>query len=270
MATSVWQDTNELDWFFVRGRRMWPDLEHLTEVKLDRSRVSDRIVTFIKSTALNEHGIVHYVRRYLKSYGEDYKLGLWGCIWGGEEYLHSVVLRLILKNLGERISEKEFTGLETANYADGYGRYLTEKAVGSAMSPRLETLIYGVLQEYVAYKVYSAVSRACEEPTVKALLLRVARDEARHCRFFQLSLQALAPKLDASEYALIWPQFDAFFKDLRMPQDFIEIFAEEQIGTDLYTEFWDKKDRTEIAIYLGRFFKQFWEPRQTMTSRAEA
>lgn len=270
MATSVWQDTNELDWFFVRGRRMWPDLEHLSGVKLDRSKVSDKVVTFIKSTALNEHGIVHYVRRYLKSYADDYNLGLWGCIWGGEEYLHSVVLRLILKNLGEGISEREYTGLETGSYGDGYGRYLQEKSAGPAMSPRIETLIYGVLQEFVAYKVYSAVSRACEEPTVKTLLLRVARDEARHCRFFQRSLESAAPKLDPAEYALIWPQFDAFFKDLRMPQDFIELFAEEQIGTDLYTGFWDRKDRTEIAIYLGRFFKQFRKPFEAASSRVGA
>lgn len=267
---SGWQNTNELDRFFVRGRRMWPDLEDLADLKLDRSRVSDKIVAFIKSTALNEHGIVHYVRRYLKSYGDDYKLGLWGCIWGGEEYLHSVVLRLILKNLGEGISEREFMGLETGSYADGYGRYLEEKAAGSAMTPRLETLIYGVIQEYVAYKVYSAVSRACEEPTVKGLLQRVARDEGRHCRFFQRSVEELAPKLEAAEYALIWPQFDCFFKEFRMPQDFIELFGEEQIGTDLYTGFWDRKDRTEIAIYLGRFFKQFRNPRPITLSQTEA
>jgi len=270
MVTSGWQDTKELDWFFMRGRGMWPDLPNLTHVKLDRAQVSDKIVTFIKSTALNEHGIVHYVRSYLQSYGEDYKLGLWGCIWGGEEYLHSVVLRLILSNLGEGISEREFAGLETGSLADGYGRYLEEKAAGVAMSPRLATLIYGVIQEYVAYKVYSAVSRACGEPTVKVLLRRVARDEMRHCRFFQRSLEELAPKLDASEYGLIWPQFDSFFKDFRMPQDFIELFAEEQIGTSLYTEFWDKKDRTEIAIYLAQFFKQFRKPLPVTLSQAEA
>lgn len=268
--TSGWQDTNELDWFFIRGRKMWPDLEDLTDLKLDRSRVSDKIVTFIKSTALNEHGIVHYVRRYLKSYGDDYKLGLWAAIWGGEEYLHSVVLRLILKGLGEPISRREFEGLETGSYTDGSAHYLEEKAVGPAMSPRVQTLIYGVIQEYVAYKVYSTVSRACGEPTVKRLLMRVARDEMRHCRFFQRSLEELAPKLDPDEYALIWPQFDAFFKDFRMPQDFIELFAEEQMGTDLYTGFWDKKDRTEIALYLGRFFKPFRRPPEAAMCQAQA
>jgi len=87
---------------------------------LDRAAVPDSVVRFIRSTCLNEYGIAHYVKRYHRSYGEDYKLEIWATLWGGEEFLHHVVLRICLKALGEDITLLEFAGLEQGNFGQSY------------------------------------------------------------------------------------------------------------------------------------------------------
>jgi hypothetical protein len=252
-----WKDTEVLDDFFIKGRNMWPDLKELRDLRLDRSKVSDEVVTFIRSTALNEHGIVHYVRAYLRSYGDDYKLGIWAAMWGGEEYLHSIVLRTILKALGEKITQGEMEGLETGSYAGNYDDYLVRTAVSPLMDRRMEQLIYGVIQEYSAYIAYSSVAAASEDPILTKLLTRIARDEMRHCRFFQLSLESLVEYASDAERELIWPQFRTFFKNFQMPQEFIEMFTEYDMGTDLYTKFWTSEYRSKMVLYLTHYFEQY-------------
>jgi hypothetical protein len=66
-----------------------------------------------------------------RAYGDDYKLGIWASMWGGEEYLHSIVLRTILAGLGETISEAENTGLETGAYQENYEATWRRSATGS-------------------------------------------------------------------------------------------------------------------------------------------
>ena len=124
MRAPSWKDTRKLDDFFVAGRKMWADLAEVRRMRLDADLVPAEVKRFIRSTALNEHGIVHYVKEYFESYGEDYKLGVWAAVWGGEEYLHSIVLRSMLDGLGEHISDAEYAGLEKGDYAGNYERYL--------------------------------------------------------------------------------------------------------------------------------------------------
>lgn len=257
MASPSWRDTEALDEFFVRGRNMWPDLKELRDLELDRQRVPDEVVRFIRSTALNEHGIVHYVKGYFRAYADDYKLGIWAAMWGGEEYLHSIVLRRILAGLGEAIEPSQFEGLEHGDYARSYDDYLERKRLAPHMSARMQQLIYGVVQEFSAVIAYSSVADACEEPTVARLLRRIAKDEMRHCRFFQLCLEALAGNTSAEERALIWDQFNVLFKDFQMPQEHIEMFAENAMSTDLYTRFWTPAHRGRLVLFLTHYFKQF-------------
>ena len=93
--TPSWRDPSALDEFFIKGRNMWPDLGEISKLPFRRELVPDNVVEFMRSTALNEYGIVHYVKGYFRAYGDDYKLGIWASFWGGEEYLHSIVLRTI-------------------------------------------------------------------------------------------------------------------------------------------------------------------------------
>ena len=65
-----------VDSFFIKGRNMWPDLAELRELKVDRYKIPDNVVRFIRSTCLNEHGVAHYHSGYLAFYGNDYKLRL--------------------------------------------------------------------------------------------------------------------------------------------------------------------------------------------------
>lgn len=257
MFVPSWRDTKRLDEFFIAGRNMWPDLKDLHRLEFQRERVPEDVVRFLRSTALNEHGIVHYVQSYFRAYGDDYKLGIWASMWGGEEYLHSIVLRTILEGLGETISSAENDGLENGAYAESYEAYMEEKRRGFRMDARMQQLIYGVMQEYAAKIAYSSVADVAGCPTVSALLLRVAKDEMRHCRFFQLCLEALAANVTAEERAEIFPQFTALFKDHRMPQEHIAMFREFDMGTDLYIKFWTPEYRSNLLLYLTNYFRKF-------------
>lgn len=270
MKTPSWRDTRVLDEFFIKGRNMWPDLKDVRHLPYRRELVPDEVVRFIRSTALNEHGIVHYVRGYLRAYGDDYKLGIWAAMWGGEEYLHSIVLRTVHECLGERFSEEEIRGLETGDYASSYDAYLEEKRKGYRMDARLQQLIYGVIQEYAAKIAYSSVADVAGDPHVATLLRRVARDEMRHCRFFQLCLEALAENLTEEERAEIFPQFTALFKDHQMPQEHIPMFREFDMGTDLYIKFWTPEYRSNLILYLTEYFRKFRQPEKPVSPEGDA
>jgi hypothetical protein len=257
MKAASWGDTTRLDDFFVVGRKMWPDLAEIRRTRFDRSLVPDDAVRFIRSTALNEHGIVHYVQQYFRSYGDDYKLGVWAAVWGGEEYLHSIVLRALLEGLGESISAAEYAGLERGDYAENYESYARSKREGTAITQRTQQLVYGVMQEYSAVIAYSAVADVVGDPALARILRRIAKDEMRHCRFFQLSLEALAENLDDQEFAEIWPQFNVLFKDHQMPQDQIAMFREFDMSTDLYVKFWTPEKRSKLILFLTHYFRKF-------------
>ena len=257
MTVPSWSDTAKLDDFFVAGRKMWPDLAEVRRMRFNRELVPDDVVRFIRSTALNEHGIVHYVKGYFRAYGDDYKLGVWASIWGGEEYLHSVVLRALLDGLGERISDAEYAGLENCDYAENMDRYLEEKRAGTAVSRRTQQLIYGVMQEYAAVIAYSSVADAAGDPALGRILRRIAKDEMRHCRFFQLSLEALAQNIDDQEFFEIWGMFNKLFKDHEMPQDQIAMFQEFDMATDLYIKFWTPAYRSNLILFLTHYFRKF-------------
>ena len=98
------------------------------------------------------------------------------------------------------------------------------------------------------------------DANVDALLRRVAKDETRHCRFFQLCLEALAENVTEAERAEIFPQFNALFKDHQMPQEHIHMFGEYDMGTDLYVKFWTPAHRSDLIIYLTHYFRQFRDP----------
>jgi rubrerythrin len=257
MKVPSWSDTGRLDDFFVAGRRMWPDLADIRRLRFNREVVPDEVVRFIRSTALNEYGIVHYVKGYFRSYGDDYKLGVWAAVWGGEEYLHSIVLHSLLEGLGERISDAEYAGLEMGDYAENVERYLEDKRAGTAISRRTQQLIYGVIQEYSAVIAYSSVADVAGDPALARILRRIAKDEMRHCRFFQLSLEALAQNIDDREFSEIWGMFNALFKDHEMPQDQIAMFQEFDMGTDLYIKFWTPQYRSNLILFLTHYFRKF-------------
>lgn len=269
-AVRSWSDTRKLDDFFVAGRKMWPDLAEVTRMRFDRAAVPDEVVRFIRSTALNEHGIVHYVQQYFRSYGNDYKLGVWAAIWGGEEYLHSIVLRSLLEGLGESISDDEYAGLEKGDYGENFERYIRSKREGVPITQRTQQLIYGVMQEFSAVIAYSSVADACGDPALARILRRIAKDEMRHCRFFQLSLEALAANLDDEEFAQIWPQFNALFKDHQMPQDQIAMFREFDMATDLYVKFWTPEYRSKLILFLTHYFRRFRAGRDALAAAGTA
>lgn len=258
--TPSWGDTRVLDEFFIKGRNMWPDLQDIAKLEFKRELVPDKVVEFIRSTALNEHGIVHYVKGYFRAYGDDYKLGIWASMWGGEEYLHSIVLRTILEGLGETISDEQYEGLEYGDYGGHSDRYLAQKREGFEMSRSMQQLLYGVLQEYSAKIAYCSVADVAGDPNIASLLRRIAKDEVRHCRFFQLCLEAMAENVSEEIRAEIWPQFRLLFNDHQMPTEHIAMFDQQEMGTDLYIGFWTPEYRSDLILYLTRYFAKFKSP----------
>ncbi len=246
-----------LDKFYISGRKMWPDLAELKNLKFDRSKVPDEVVRFMRSTALNEYGVAHYVGSYLRSYNDDFKLRMWSAIWAAEEYVHYLVLRRMLEGLGEPLTDEDFVGLEQGNFNDSYAEYFENILIDPNIDRRVVQLIFGVIQEFSAVIAYTAAGEKCNIPEMRVLFKRIARDETRHFRFNQVALESLCKNCSEDERALIWPQFRAIWGDLQMPQEHIEYFSEMDIGTDLYTGLWSGELRSRLIIRMTQYFKKF-------------
>jgi len=259
-----------VDDFFIKGRKTWPDLEELSSLKVDRSVVPDRVVRFIRSTALNEHGVAHYLGGYLHYYGGDYKLRFWSAMWTAEEYTHYIVLRRMLQALGEDLTEEDFAGLEAGDYQENYTAYLDRMRIAPEMDQRMEQLIFGVTQEYSAVIAYTAAADHCNEPQLAALFKRIAKDEMRHCRFNQVALEEMVKHCSDAERALIWPQFRVIWEDFQMPTEHIAYFTEMDMGTELYTSLWDGEARSRMVLYLTRYFSQYRKYVQAEEQQARA
>jgi len=246
-----------LDKFYISGRKMWPDLGELKNLKFDRSRVPDEVVQFMRSTALNEYGVAHYVGSYLKSYQDDFKLRMWSAIWAAEEYVHYLVLRRMLEGLGEPLTDEDLAGLEKGDFVNSYSEYFEQILINPSIDRRMVQLIFGVLQEYAAVIAYTAAAEKCNVPEMQTLFKRIARDETRHFRFNQVALESLCKNCSEEERALIWPQFRAIWGNLQMPQEHIEYFSEMDFGTDLYTGLWSGELRSRLIIRMTQYFKKF-------------
>ena len=251
-----------LDEFFSVGRNMWPDMDELKGLRFDRSRVPDPVVRFIRSTALNEYGVAHYISGYHHYYGEDYKLKMWAAIWAAEEYVHYVVLRRMLEALGEELTEEDFAGLESGDFLTNHVAYLDKMLVDERMDRRMQQLIFGVVQEYSAVIAYTAAGEKCGIPEMQELFKRIAKDEMRHCRFNQVALEAMCENAP-EERELVWPQFRHIWTDFQMPQEQIAYFADQDMGTELYTSLWDGDMRSRMVLYLTHYFRKFREPEAT-------
>ncbi len=248
-----------LDDFFVAGRNMWPDLDEFKKWKLDRSQVPDKIVDFLRSTSLIEYGVSQYVRGYLKFYGHDFKLAMWSAIWAAEEYTHYLVLRRMLEAMGEGLTEEDFAGLERGDFYDSYTGYLDRLRI-DGMDPRMEQLVFGVVQEHSAAVAYTAAAKHCGLPELAKVLKRVARDEVRHSRFNQVGLESMVRYCSPEEREMIWPQFRRVIADLEMPQAHVAYFDEKNMGTELYESFWDAQDWSRMVLYLTQYFGRFRKP----------
>jgi rubrerythrin len=255
-----------LDKFYISGRRMWPDLGELTNLKFDRSRVPDEVVQFMRSTSLNEYGVAHYVGSYLRSYHDDFKLRMWSAIWAAEEYVHYLVLRRMLEGLGEPLTPDDFKGLEQGDFVSSYSEYFDNILVSPNIDRRIVQLIFGVIQEYSAVIAYTAAAEKCNIPEMEALFKRIAKDETRHFRFNQVALESLSEQCTEEERALIWPQFRAIWGDLQMPQEHIPYFSENSIGTELYTGLWSGELRSRMILRMTQYFKKFRPEKKTVAA----
>lgn len=251
-------DIDVVDKFFAVGRNLWPDIDEIRTLPFDRSKFGDDVIRFLKSTSMNEFGTAHYTKGYYNAYGTDYKLNVWAMVWGSEEYMHYLVLRNCLRALGEDIEPRIIEGVEYGDFYARYVQYLEDIRVDPQMDPRLVQAIYGVVQEYSAVIAYTSVGEAVGDPEFLKIMKRIAKDEMRHSRFNQLSVEALVEHAP-EQRKYVWPQFSALFKDHKMPQEFIDMYEEEGIGTDLYTSFWTPKFRSKMVLYLTHYFGQFRE-----------
>lgn len=250
---------DQIDEFFILGRNMWPDLDDLKNLRVDPDVVPDNVKRFIRSTALNEHGVAHYHEGYLAYYHNDYKLRSWAAMWTAEEYVHYIVLRRMLQAMGEDLTQEDFDGLERGDYVENYTKYLNGKCVYEQMDPRMLQLIFAVLQEYSAVIAYTSAADHCNEPQLEKLFKRIARDEMRHCRFNQVGLEEMCKVASDEEKSYIFEQFKAIWHDFQMPTEHIAYFAEADMATDLYTSLWDGEARSKMVLYLTRYFSKFRE-----------
>lgn len=248
-----------LDRYFTAGRCLWPDIDEFKKWELDRSQVPDEVMHFLRSTSLIEYGVSQYVRSYLHYYGEDFKLSMWSAIWAAEEYTHYLVLRRMLEALGEELTDEDFAGLERGDFYDSYISYFDQARL-EGFDPRMAQLVFGVVQEHSAVIAYTAASKKCGIPELAAVLKRVARDEVRHSRFNQVTLESMVQFCPPEQREMIWPQFREVIGGLQMPQEHVAYFNEKQMGSELYHSLWDEKDWSRMVLYLTQYFSRFRKP----------
>ena len=248
-----------LDQFFVAGRHMWTDIDEFKKWRLDRSQVPDEVMHFLRSTSLIEYGVSQYIKGYLHYYGDDFKLSMWSAIWAAEEYTHYLVLRRMLEALGEELTDEDFAGLERGDYYDSYVEWIDSIRI-EGFEKRMAQLVFGVVQEHSAAIAYTAASKKCNIPELAAVLKRIARDEVRHSRFNQVTLESMVRRCEPEQREMIWPQFRLVISQLRMPQEHVAYFNEKHMGSELYHSLWDEKDWSRMVLYLTQYFGRFRKP----------
>lgn len=105
--------------------------------------------------------------------------------WVAEEDRHAHCLELWLRNCGKR----DDTALTELMVTEGKKKYTVPH------EDPTQLFTYTALQEKATQLYYSCLRSSVDEPVLRAILARLAQDEARHCHFFsQFVLDALQAK----------------------------------------------------------------------------
>ena len=93
------ENSDIIDDYFIKGRSLWYDLNEIKNIELNRENIPDDVLKFLKSTALNEHGVSHYLGGYYHNFHNDYKLRFWSAMWAAEEYTHYIIFKVYVEHL---------------------------------------------------------------------------------------------------------------------------------------------------------------------------
>lgn len=156
--------------------RLYPDYERaqwtinsLPWDKVQPEKVDDRIVEWVKSSAIFECTAHGGAMNFYQEFADDLDFTQWVSVWIAEEIKHPYVLAKWLKAVGVPFEQSYMEANRDA--------YPTGKS-------RVRTLAVNIISEMKAAAWYHMIAQVTEEPVLKRIMLNLSGDEARHAASF--------------------------------------------------------------------------------------
>jgi hypothetical protein len=182
---------------FAEAERARWRMEDLPWASLDRSKVTESLVSVVRQIALAELTTYAATRRFLQEFSDDIDFTQWMSVWFYEETKHPHALIRWLREVGE-----VFSG----------GEMVRGRITAPFMKSRFGMLVTNVISEVHASATYVALIRTSEEPLLKEIARTLAGDEARHAsgflayarRAFERSGRSDQERLEALKVLHMW------------------------------------------------------------------
>jgi len=161
----------------------------------DRTKVTPEMVSLAKAACMVEHNGYDYGRYLREVFPDDETFRKSIDIWEVEEVRHGEALRKWAEMADPEFDfEKSFT-----MFTEGYKLPLNVDQ--SVRGSRSGELVARCIVEIGTSSYYTALAHATEEPTFKALCLKIAADEFRHYKLFYTHLKDYLAKEKLGAFA---------------------------------------------------------------------
>ncbi|MCA9717830.1 MAG: ferritin-like domain-containing protein [Myxococcales bacterium] len=195
MSLSAAVETDDLDW-----------------ARLGRDGLSDDDARALRYMAATENHVVLYLRTVLTRFlTRDYAASAFLACWAYEEMQHGRALDRALTTCGRPPARARFE--DGSHGAGPRGQLIATVARGVAeLTPAFAAthMTWGAAQEMMAAAAYTQLAYRTRNHELSRLLLRLARDERRHQRFYyeqaarRLARSALARRLCRLGMMRLW------------------------------------------------------------------
>lgn len=182
------QDSNRLEFDigkYIRNSKK-VDISDIDLSQAEKFPVSDeeiRALTYM--TDIESHTVV-YLRAILNTCAiEDVQTTSFLSCWAYEEFFHGNTLRRFLDAVGAPLSS---TRLVEVQQASSWKEWLKEMgaSIVCRFSPHFHAayLTYGAISELSTLEGYGVMARRTQNPVLREIVLRLAKDERRHFSFY--------------------------------------------------------------------------------------
>lgn len=167
---------------------LWMPSDFAHKFRKDTLIPEDALVALVYN-ALTEDGLPSFHRLIASHLGEDSVWGTWNGIWTAEESRHGRALEVFLAE-SQQVHMRVYDEMLFTYHLYGFNPTWEQNPY--------RLLAYTVLQERATQISHTNVANKVRmfEPTLATLLVKIAREEARHCRFYSETFR-LVLALDA-------------------------------------------------------------------------
>lgn len=211
---SVVVETGVREYLGRADRMTWCPYEAVSAARLSAPGiVTDAQISAIRTALIVEDHLPSYLAEYIRALGNPEVSCLQAAVnrhvlrfvfrWAAEEDRHSHALELYLTETG-LLSQADLDA-EAAKARQVPYRFQYERLA--------ESFVYLALQERATHLYYCALAEAVDEPVLRAVLRRMAADEARHAQFFYDMLI----RSHADDFTILAARVTEVAREFRMP-----------------------------------------------------